>query len=307
MARRFYIDGASRIDLADEFGMSRFKVARMLDMAVETGVVTITIHDQSSLDTDLSERVAAHLGLHEVVVINAFGRPEDVRRQVGAAAAQHLSAELEPGEVVGLAWGRSIAAMTEALTSLPKVTVVQLTGTVGSELTQSPVEMVRRMADRSGGAARPIFSPMLVDDARTAEALRRQTDLAGAMALFDQITTAVLAVGSWDPPLSQLRDVATDAEREELLAKGVRGEVAGILFDDQGNIVAPEFTDRMVTIHVDQLRRIPRVIGVVSDERKARAVVGVARAHLVTSLVMDRALAEAILALDPVPADARRS
>lgn len=300
VARRFHVDGKSRVEIADEFGISRFKVARLLEQAVDAGVVTITIHDQSSMDDALSTRVAEHLRLDQVVVINAYGHPDEVRSQVGAAAAELLTSTIERDEVVGLAWGRSIAAMTEALTTLPKVTVVQLTGTVGSELTQSPVEMVRRVADRSGGVARPIFYPMLVDDAETARALKRQSDLSAAMNLFDQVTTAVLAVGSWEPPLSQLRDVASAAERQELQKQGVRAEVAGILVNDHGDVVAPDFTDRMVTIGVDQLRRIPRVIGVVSDERKAKAVAAVARGGLVTSLVMDQALAQAILLNDPV-------
>ena len=31
VARRFYLDGASKSDIAAELGLSRFKVARMLD------------------------------------------------------------------------------------------------------------------------------------------------------------------------------------------------------------------------------------------------------------------------------------
>src|SRR5688500_12716080 len=37
VARRFYLEGVSKIDIAAELGMSRFKVARMLDRARETG------------------------------------------------------------------------------------------------------------------------------------------------------------------------------------------------------------------------------------------------------------------------------
>ena len=34
IARRYYLEGRTRIQIAEEFGLSRFKVARMLDEAI---------------------------------------------------------------------------------------------------------------------------------------------------------------------------------------------------------------------------------------------------------------------------------
>ena len=38
VARRYFIDGKSRIEIADEFAMSRFKVARLLTLARSMGL-----------------------------------------------------------------------------------------------------------------------------------------------------------------------------------------------------------------------------------------------------------------------------
>ncbi len=46
IARRYYLDGRSKIEIAEEFGLTRFKVARLLDAARDRGVVHIEIrHD----------------------------------------------------------------------------------------------------------------------------------------------------------------------------------------------------------------------------------------------------------------------
>ena len=37
VARRYYLDGKSKIEIADEFKLSRFKVARLLDDARSSG------------------------------------------------------------------------------------------------------------------------------------------------------------------------------------------------------------------------------------------------------------------------------
>lgn len=299
-ARRYYRDDASKVQIGEELGVSRFKVARLLEQARELGVVTITIHDSGLHLPGLSTAVAGHLGLDRVVVIESSGSDADVRRQVGQAAADQLGSILREGEVLGLAWGRTLTAMSAAMPPLPRLDVVQLTGALGTELADSPVEVVRRVALQSGGTARPIFAPLVVDDPATADALRRQPDVAAALAMFDSLSTAVVSVGSWDPPESQLLRTVGPAEQRDLLDRGVVAEVASILVSDEGEPVAPEFQSRCLTIDVEQMRRVPRVVAAAGGARKARALAAVVRAGLVTELVCDRALAEAVLALPAV-------
>jgi DNA-binding transcriptional regulator LsrR (DeoR family) len=54
IARRYYLEGRTRVQIAEEFGLSRFKVARMLEEALESGMVEIKILDPASIDIELS-------------------------------------------------------------------------------------------------------------------------------------------------------------------------------------------------------------------------------------------------------------
>ncbi len=305
VARRFYLDDASKVEIAREFGLSRFKVARLLEQARSSGIVTITLDDGGIPDDVLSERLRTHLELAECIVVDSQGDEAERRRHVGGAAAALLTGTLLPGDVLGLAWGRTITAMTSELRSLPAVSVVQLTGVVGSDPTESPVEVVRRASQRAGGNARSIFAPLLLDDAATAAALRRQNDVAEAMRLFGRVTVAVVAIGSWDPPTSQFKEILSEADLADLDHLGVEAEVAAILLDGAGRLVGADFAERCLSISAAQLRAIPRVIAVVAGEPKARAVLAVAQAGLLSSLVTDRALAEAVLEIPfaRLPAD----
>jgi DNA-binding transcriptional regulator LsrR (DeoR family) len=299
-ARRYYLDDAPKKLIGEELGVSRFKVARLLEQARDQGVVTITIQDGGLRLPGISAQVQDHLGLSRVTVIESSGDDSEVRRQVGEAAAELLGATLRPGEVLGLAWGRTLTAMSASMPPLPPLDVVQLTGAIGTDLADSPVEVVRRVALSSGGTARPIFAPLVVDSPETAEALRRQPDVAAALDQFDALSTAVVSVGSWDPPESQLLRTVGEREQADLLARGVVAEVASILVADDGEAVAPDFQARCLTISPDQMRRIPRVVAVAGGARKARALAAVVRAGLVTELVCDRTLAEAVLTLPRV-------
>lgn len=299
VARRFYLEDQSKIQIAAELGISRFKVARMLELARSQGLVTIRLDDDGAVDWDLSQQLAEHLGLAEVVVVHANGDEAHVRRRVAEAGAELLSSTLSDGEVLGMAWGRTLSVLTTSLPRLPRMSIVQLTGAAGSDLGQSPVELVRLLAQNSGGSAHPIFAPLVVETAETARSLRQQPNIARAIAMFADVTTALVSVGSWNPPDSQLYEFLPRAEREDLVARGVVAEVSASLLSADGDEVAEDFADRAIAVTSAQLRAIPRVLAVAAGERKAGAVAAVARAGLIKGLVTDHTLATAALAGPP--------
>src|SRR3954453_2094789 len=74
VARRYYLDGASKSDIASELGLSRFKVARLLEKARSTGLVRIELDSPGHIDLDLSVRLSDAYGLKHCVVLD---QPED--------------------------------------------------------------------------------------------------------------------------------------------------------------------------------------------------------------------------------------
>lgn len=308
IARRYFIDDVAKKDIATEFGISRFKVARLLDRARESGLVTIEINLPAQIDADVSERLRRAYGLRHAIVISTPDEPDEIlRRHLGEVAAQLLTELVEAGDVLGIGWGRTINAMTGALADLAPCTVVQLTGAVGTVvLNESSVEIVRRVAQVAGGPAYPIFAPLIVDSGTTAAAIRRQPQVALAMRQFERLTKAMISIGSWDPPNSQILDSMTEEERRSLLAAGVRAEFCATFLNDAGRPVADDLVERSIAITAEQLRRVPEVIGVAGGRRKALAIRAVLGGHYVTSLVTDLAAASALLANAPSEATSGR-
>ncbi|MDG4864403.1 sugar-binding domain-containing protein, partial [Streptomyces sp. T-3] len=162
MARRFYLEGKSKIQIAEEFGVSRFKVARVLETALERDLVRIEIRVPAELDAERSDRLRARYGLrHAVVVESPSSAAESADESpdpenLGEVAADLLGELVTEGDVLGLAWGRSTIHMAAALDRLPPCTVVQLTGVYDAGTAErGSVEAVRRAAQVSGGEAHP--------------------------------------------------------------------------------------------------------------------------------------------------------
>jgi DNA-binding transcriptional regulator LsrR (DeoR family) len=297
VARRHFIDGAGKSEIADELGLSRFKVARLITQARASGLVRVELDYRGEIDLDLSVRLSAAYSLRHCIVTES---PEDdeviLRDNLGRAGAELLTEVLGADDVLGLAWARSLMEMRTALDGLPSCPVVQLTGALSRpDVDASGTELVRDVARASGGPALFFYAPLIAPDAATARALRTQPEIDRAFTRFGDVTTAVVGVGAWQRGLSTVADAVTDEELRESRELGVRAELAGIQLDAEGQVVKTSFTDRLIAIDVEQLRAVPDVIGLVYGTAKADAVLAALRGGLLTSLVTHTAMARELL------------
>lgn len=295
VARQHYLLGRPKVEIADTFGISRFKVARLLESARDQGLVRVEIAPLDGLDLDLSARVQEHLGLRHCLVLAPV--PSDqVLAALGTRAAALLSEILTPEDVLGLPLSRAVMATVERLRTLPPLRVVQLSGAMdlpGAHA--SAVDLVRATLRVGAREARTFYAPFVLDDAETATALRAESSVVDGLAAIDAATHAVVGVGAWEADLSTIHAVATPAEIERARTAGAVGEIAGVLFDAAGDPVPDGLAARLITLTAAQLRTIPEVIAVCHGGGRADAVAAACRGGYVQALVADTDLAHALL------------
>jgi DNA-binding transcriptional regulator LsrR (DeoR family) len=304
VARRYYLEDRSKVEIAAEFGLSRFKVARLLTAARESGLVRIEIRHEGEIDVDLSARVRERFGLqHSVVVDTPDHDAASLRQHLGSAAAQLLAEIVTPEDVLGLAWARSVSAMAQHLPRLPGTPVVQLTGALTvPDGPGTSVDVVREVASASGGPAHVFYAPFTVPDAATAVALRQQPEVARAFAQLPRVTKAVAGLGLWGPGQSTLYDASTEADRRALTRLGVCADISGVFLSEDGDPVRTELSDRMIGITAEQMRAIPEVVVIPYGTAKLPAVRAGLASGLIGGLVTHTSLAHALLEeTAPVP------
>lgn len=297
LARRFHLEGRSKTELAEEFGLSRFKVARMLDEARELGLVDVRITLPTQIDAELSTLLGQRYDLRRAIVVDVPEPSEGaVRAELGAVAADLLAELVGEDDVLGLSCSRTVAAATEALTGLAACTVVQLTGTLaGPDIEAGSVESVRRAAAVGGGKGFPIYGPLLLPDAATARALAGQAAIRATIEQFDRVGIAMVAIGAWAEELSTVWALAESADRRRAAKAGAVGEIGGRLFGAGGEAIHTELDDRVLGVTLDQLRKTPEVIGLIYGARRAEAASAALRGGLVSTVVTDTSLARALL------------
>lgn len=93
---------------------------------------------------------------------------------------------------------------------------------------------------------------------------------------------------------SGLTVVQAPADFARLSRSGAVGEICGRYFDEQGNECATLSRDRVVSIELNELRRIPDVVAVVTGVDRVSALLAAIRGGLIKSLIIDKAGASAL-------------
>jgi DNA-binding transcriptional regulator LsrR (DeoR family) len=304
-ARRYYVEGLTKSEIAEELGISRFRVARLLATSLQDGHVRIEMaFPTSPVDDDLSIAVSERFHLKGCLVLAGGAVPSDtLRDSLGAIAAELLAEIAEPDDVIGIAWGRTLDAMADRLPPLPRCTVVQIVGGMPSvRLSANSMDLVRRVGERAGGPVYALHAPLLAPDARTAESLRHDPGVATTLAMFSELTKAVVAIGSWEPPTDSLMAAAVSADDLQAIhALGVVADVGATLLGRDGSSPSTPLDARRLAIGEAELREVPQVIAVAGGIGKLGAIRAVMRSGLVHLLVTDSAVARGLL--DPAAED----
>ena len=302
IAQAYYADELTQQEIANRFHLSRSKVSRLLQEAKSQGVVNFDLVAPPSGLADLERDLESRFGLQEAVIVSVTD-PQDlalVKRELGPAAAKWLVRALSGREVLAMAWGMSIRAMVDALSfkSWPDLSVVQMMGGLGSgNEEEHSCRLITRVAHKFSAQLRLVQAPGVVSSQATAEALRSNSQIARALALAAKADIAVVGLGLLSPDTLLLREGNILAQRDiETLkqAKAV-GDIALRYFDADGVPIRLDINQRTIGLTLEQIKRIPCVMGIAGGEAKLEVISAALRGNLLEVLVTDEGTAQALL------------
>ena len=302
IAQAYYVDGQTQQEVARRLGLSRPKVSRLLQRARDAHIVNITLVPPSGGITEVEQELEARYGLEEAVLVAVSDETDSdrVATELGPAAAECLLRCVNDGDTIGLAWGRTVLAMVDALPVHPlsEATVVQLNGGLGpvGELEHS-AELARRAAQKLNARLRLMPAPGIVSSVAAANALRADYQISEVLTLAAHADVAVVGLGVPTAASVLLRDgrIITPADLEALERAGAVGDVLLRYIGAEGTPVDLELDQRIVGLTLEQLAAIPRVIGVAGGVVKRRVIRAVLNAGLLDVLVTDQATGETLL------------
>jgi DNA-binding transcriptional regulator LsrR (DeoR family) len=288
VARLYYEHDLTKREIAQRLGISRFKVARLLDQARAEGIVRVEIEDPVDIQSDLSRALEDAFGLDLAVVVRD-------PRAIPRATAAWLPELVREGDTLGVAWGttlQSVAPLIETGANGPgaPTDVVQICGAVpGLTPGTGPNELALRFAEQLGGRLYALPCPAVVGEAARTDLLAN--DVVGpTFAMFGEVDLVLLGIG-----------VAGELEGPP---DGAAGYMLVHLFGADGRPLGAEETDRAISMSRAQLGTT-RVVAAAGGHMKRRAVLGALRTGLLNALVTDAATASHALGERGIPRPTR--
>ncbi len=303
-ARMYFLDGSSQQEIAAALGTSRSNVSRMLAAARQQGIVEIRIVDGAQRLDSVEAELKQRFGLLDCQVA-AHSPGSTPSQTVAKLSSQWLLDSIQDGQRLALSWGTALQARVWALSAGRQydLEVMQLVGglsSVDAEVTGQ--ELVRELATRLGARYRYLHAPALVANHAAAVAFLSERSVSSAMDAAKSADIAFVGVGTYgDSSSAAIIDAMalSPADRAELDALSPAGDICARYYDINGVPVALDVVhDHVIAVDLDDLRRVPMVVGVTCGRVKAPGLVGALRGGHLDVLICDEGAARAALALD---------
>lgn len=187
----YYKDGLTQSDIAQRLGVSRASVVNYLRQAREQNLVDIRINGASFSVSRLSTDLRDAYGLEDVYIATAYPDADDgpeklsatLRRQVARVGAMAVYDLLQPGDVLGVAWGETIQWLSEEMPrgAVRNLTVCQMNGSMKPPLAPAAETCSIRISSALGADCFTLHAPAILEprDRRGAAA---RADHPGAIA-----------------------------------------------------------------------------------------------------------------------------
>lgn len=294
----YYRDDMTQAEIAQNLGISRPTVARLLKRARATGIVTIDIATQGVGGMELSKALREKFGLQEVAIVPQIDTAvsgETTNSRVALEGAKSLERFLSAGAVVGVGWGDTVLRTLLNLrrAELAGVTFATLTGGIDAYTTAI------RGATNNGIAEfiRFIPAPLLVSAPEVAEALRKERLVIEVLELARGASATVIGIGGALTEATILQNgLVTERQLEEYRRQGAVGDILAQWYDADGRVLDMGIERTRVGILIEELRDMPNVIAVAGGIDKLAAIRGAIKGGFAKVLVTTEDVGRALIA-----------
>ena len=301
VVRAYYEKGMTQQAIANRYGISRIKVSRLLAKAQKEKIVQIKIIEPDNPYIELEHELEEKYQLDELIIVeNPDRNTEDWISRAGFAAAEYLTSVITGNEIIGLTWGRSLLSLVDnlPLQHYPDLKVVQMLGGLGQPQSGSHgADLTRRMAQSFGTRPWLIHSPGIVKNSTICKELKNDIQVKDTLNMAVNADIAIVGIGLFDKDSQLIRDnnILSAEEFNQIKKAGAVGDISLRFFNRKGEFISTPLDDRVVGISSDELRAIPRIIGIAGGDEKYEVLRAAVKAKLVNVLITDNITAQKLL------------
>ncbi|WP_245413603.1 sugar-binding transcriptional regulator [Mangrovicella endophytica] len=294
----YFIGGMTQKDVAEELGITRLRVNKIIAQVRAEGLVRIELRLALGSSAELEQRLKQRFGLAGAVVVPALSDPLAQQRTIGEAAGELINGMIGGRDIgIGIGWGRTLSFATRRLTARtsPRSWVVGLMGGVTRASDTNTFEVATAIARSLGVECHYLTAPIYCSSIESREALLHNDEIADVLARTEIADVALISCGdlSERSPVTALRVVKDHFD--DISRLGAVGEVLGCFLRADGTPVPHFLNEAIMAMPLEALRLKPVSVLASGGIHKAAAMHAVLKGRYVNRLVTDETVARILL------------
>lgn len=297
IANLYYVSKLSQKEIAQKLNISRPWVSKLLNRAEEMGIVKIEVNSSVIGNEVLETAIRDIYGISKVSVIRETnGAARD--KIIAKAAAHYFISKARPDDVIGIGWGKSVAAVINQIIplSLPRTRIVPLAGSFGSQLDYLPNSGVAQLAEKIGGKATFIHSPAFCHSQAEYKAILSNPQTNEVVSAGNHADIHIIGMGGISNTMLINDGILENEEIVSLQNAGAVGDVALQFLDEEGNKVEEKSCQCIVKSDIFEMKKHAReILGVAFGVHKIKIIKAVLKNNLLTAFFTDEQTAQQLL------------
>jgi len=299
IAKLYYEDNFNQDMIAEKLSLSRPYVSRLLTMAKEEGLVTVTVNVPQDYESRLEAEVRERFGLLKAIIVPLSNSNNTINR-IGVEAAKYLNRIIKDDDIICTCWGSTLYEFSLNLisrTDVKNITIVQGSGGI-SQISKNifASEIPKNLAEAYGGIPYILPVPAIVDKKETKDLLLEERSISQIMDLSEKANIAIFTMGYFSTECALARaGYMNKREVKELEKKGAVGDVFTHIIKVDGTPCDMELDDRTVALGLDELKKKEYRIGIASGAVRVKCIYGALISGACNVLVTDELTATKLM------------
>jgi len=292
VAELYYYRKMSQKKISNILNVSPASVSRMLEDAINTGLIKFKIEKIISSYHKIERELEKKYKLEKAIVIKSPSNNEEryIKKMLGKTAGELFYKITEPCDKVGIGPGETILEMIGSLdeNNTLGLQIIPLMGGWGlNQLKKETNKLVSTLASVLQCDYYLLLAPAIVNSPEVKEILLNEPQIKQIVEMWKDINIAVFSIGpeveySIYPTISQ-----GIYNNQNNIKGGAVGDILGRIINEQGEEMELFFNQRMISIPLEQLKKIPKRLGIGGGQHKFRSVKAALDGGLINYLVTD--------------------
>ena len=263
----------------------------MLERARQNGVIQFRIRQEGDRRIQMEQKLTDRFGLKDVFTVPGAGTLANLNESIAQAAAMYIIRRLGEDDFLNVGYGDTTSRVLNylAMAAEKPLNVVSLTGGVSYYLPNANSNVFNARLHL-------IPSPLLLSSPDLREAMRQEPVVEEIYRMIPLSHMSVVGIGSMSDQATIVKNgIFNGNDFTVLKLQGAVGDILSHFMDKNGDLVAMDQEDRLMSTRLEDLRKLENVVGVAGGPSKLDAILAALRGGYLDVLITDEETARSLL------------